>query len=319
MSEQPHDLHTFMAQVTNEMASEYQRIHARTAEDPGTAGDEGEENWAALLRDWLPPYYHVATKGRLIGSDGAMSPQIDVLVLKPSYPKKLLEKKVWLAQGVAAVLECKTTIRSEHIVESAERCKAFKRLVPPRVGSPRIELQSALIYGILAHSHSWKSEQSKPVENVNRALEVAMRAASRPSERIDMVCIADVATWNTMDLARYDASWIPEKEKALRELFCGPWGVSTSIVCSAINGDRQKEEFRPIGAMIAHLTQRIAWDDPAARDLADYYRRSNLWGSGEGPQQLWPASIYSDTVRSGIDAGRLTNGGDWDDWGIGVL
>jgi hypothetical protein len=30
------------------MAAEYQRIRARSREDPGTAGDEGEQNWAEL-------------------------------------------------------------------------------------------------------------------------------------------------------------------------------------------------------------------------------------------------------------------------------
>lgn len=128
MTNPEHDLHTFMAQITHEMASEYDRIYAKTCDDPGTAGDEGEENWATLLREWLPPAYHVATKGRLISSDGRMSPQIDVLVLKPFYPRKLQEKKVWLANGVAAVFECKTTLRAEHISASAERCQAFKAL-----------------------------------------------------------------------------------------------------------------------------------------------------------------------------------------------
>ena len=71
MAVKVHDLHTFLAQVTSEMASEYKRIFEKSVEDAGTAGDEGEENWAQLLRDWLPPTYHVATKGRLIASDGA--------------------------------------------------------------------------------------------------------------------------------------------------------------------------------------------------------------------------------------------------------
>ncbi|WOF45096.1 hypothetical protein KNJ79_09585 [Sphingopyxis indica] len=55
MSENIHDLHTFMAQVTTEMASEHERIYAKSAGGPGTTGGEGEENWATLLRDWLPP------------------------------------------------------------------------------------------------------------------------------------------------------------------------------------------------------------------------------------------------------------------------
>jgi hypothetical protein len=35
------------------MAEEYDRIQKRATEDPGTAGDQGEENWATLLRNWL--------------------------------------------------------------------------------------------------------------------------------------------------------------------------------------------------------------------------------------------------------------------------
>ena len=49
-----HDLHDFIRQCRDEMASEYNRIYKRATEDPGTAGDQGEENWAKLLRGWLP-------------------------------------------------------------------------------------------------------------------------------------------------------------------------------------------------------------------------------------------------------------------------
>ena len=87
------------------MESEYQRIRSRALEDPGTAGDQGEENWAELLRDWLPPTYKVVTKGRILSADGRASPQVDVLVLKDVYPDKLLNKKLYLAAGVAAVFE----------------------------------------------------------------------------------------------------------------------------------------------------------------------------------------------------------------------
>ena len=59
-----HDLYNFMQQISAEMATEYDRIQRRATEDPGTAGDQGEENWAELLRDWLPREYEVVTKGR---------------------------------------------------------------------------------------------------------------------------------------------------------------------------------------------------------------------------------------------------------------
>jgi len=61
-----HDLYDFMRQMSAEMSAEYDRIQMRATEDPGTAGDQGEENWAELLRDWLPRTYEVVTKGRII-------------------------------------------------------------------------------------------------------------------------------------------------------------------------------------------------------------------------------------------------------------
>ena len=94
------------------MAAEYARITARSREDPGTAGDEGEENWAELLRDWLPSTYHVKTKGRILSEVGLSSPQVDVLVLSPAYPPALLNRKqsrVWRHRGLRVqtdTLEC---------------------------------------------------------------------------------------------------------------------------------------------------------------------------------------------------------------------
>ena len=110
--EKTHDLHDFMRQLQDRMAANYKQIQKRASEDPGTAGDQGEKNWANLLRGWLPRTYEVVTKGRILGQDGRASPQVDVLVLKSIYPKQLIEEgeKMYLAAGVAAAFECKTTL-----------------------------------------------------------------------------------------------------------------------------------------------------------------------------------------------------------------
>ena len=121
-----HDLHDFMRQISAEMSAEYNRIQMRATEDPGTAGDQGEENWAELLRDRLPRSFEVVTKGRIISQQGETSPQIDVLVLKGEYPTKLLNKKLYLAAGVAAAFECKTTLKASHIAEAVENCVKTK-------------------------------------------------------------------------------------------------------------------------------------------------------------------------------------------------
>ena len=310
---QPHDLHTFMEQVTREIASEYKRIYTRAAEDPGTAGDEGEENWATLFRDWLPPNYNVVTKGRLIGHDGTMSPQIDVLVLQPSYPRKLLEKKIWLAGGVIAAFECKNTLTAAHVTASVQRAEIFKNLFAPRTGTPATELRSPLMYGLLAHSHSWKGENSNPIENINRSYSAASAAIIHPRLLIDLVCVADLATWAPM-INYYEAKWMPERAEELRIFFGGDWGITTAMCCASHKSENQSSTFTPISALIGFVTQRLAQSDTNIRDLADYYRLTNLWGSSAGIMRYWPAAVCSQEVHNGIRQGRLVNGKNWDEW-----
>ena len=163
-----HDLHDFMNQITSEMSFEYERIQKRATEDPGTAGDQGEENWAKLLREWLPRGYEVVTKGRIISHDGKTSPQIDILVLKNSYPKKLLDKKLYLAAGVIAAFECKITLKPTHITEAFNKSVSIKGLYSERMGSPYRELHSPIIYGLLAHSHRLGGKESTPEEKITK-------------------------------------------------------------------------------------------------------------------------------------------------------
>lgn len=306
-----HALHDFMEQVTTEMGSEYKRIFSRSTEDPATAGDEGEENWAALLREWLPPGYQVRTKGRLIGHDGRASPQIDVVVLKPSYPIKLLEKRLWLAGGVAAAFECKTTLTAKHVIDSVDRCIEFKSLTQPRFGSPRHELTSPLIYGILAHSHSWKGPTSKPIENVEAALSAEAKVTA-PKDLIDVICVADLASWSRIYTARYDAAFLPKDTAAsFKRALGSDWAVTTAMICAPAS---QGGVFTPIGSFLSNLTRRIAWQDTSVRDIADYYRLANLGGEGRGSMRPWPPTIYSDETRQKVSRGELSNGTIWSEW-----
>ena len=206
-----HDLHDFMRQLSIEMSAEYERIQKRATEDPGTAGDQGEENWAELLRGWLPRTYEVVTKGRIISQDGVTSPQIDVLVLKGSYPQKLLNKKLYLAAGVAAAFECKTTLKASHITEAIENCVKIKNLYPVRKGTPYKELHTPIVYGLLAHSHSWKSEKSTPEQNIESKLtEVDEIHVLHPRQHLDILCVADLAAWSSSFITFIGPRQIPD-------------------------------------------------------------------------------------------------------------
>ena len=322
--EKPHDLYEFMRQLSDETAAEYNRIQKRATEDPGTAGDQGEENWAELLRGWLPRTYEVVTKGRIISQDGRISPQVDVLVLKSIYPEKLLTKKLYLAAGVAAAFECKTTLKASHIADAVKTCAEIKNLYPVREGTPYKELHAPIVYGVLAHSHSWKGKNSTPEANIQqKLLESYESHISHPRLALDLLCVADLGTWiwTKVTLA---GQFLPDSLstkifKAHGEHTHSHYhqmsdGVMVGLyVGHTYSHDDQVGHFTPIGALISGLSQQLAWESPELRDLADYYRTTNIAGNSQGNGTLWTISIYSQEVQRLIKSGALSNNA-WNEW-----
>jgi hypothetical protein len=279
----PHDIHDFVISSQRWIGEEYSRIRKRAAEDPGTAGDQGEENWASLLRNWLPSYFHVVTKGRILTDSGYDSPQVDVLVLFPSYPKILLDKKLYLAGGVAAAFECKTTLIAEHIKEAVKTASEIGRHLPERKGSPYKELNSTIIFGLLAHSHSWKAEKSTPLENIERSLiEADQSYVKHPRECLDFLVVADLAAWHVFKMTYLNPNKFPANIAKEMAKNYGPDGsATTSYICHAIC-EGQKDYFSPLGVLLSATYTRLAWIFPDMRQLEEYFRKVNLGGSGRG-------------------------------------
>ena len=313
-----HDLYDFMQQLSDEMAAEYDRIQKRATEDPGTAGDQGEENWAELLRGWLPSTYKVVTKGRIISQDGRTSPQVDVLVLKEVYPKKLLNKKLYLAAGVAAAFECKLTLKAKHIEEAAETCAEIKNLYPDRVGTPYKELHTPIVYGLLAHSHSWKRPNSTPEKNIEQKLRGSDKLlVSHPRLGLDLLCVSDLTTWTLFKVAqgiKVAHALSSDVRMLLMEAKARKLNVAlTSHIKHCPFPNEQVEHFTPIGSLISNLSKLLAWEDPALRGLADYYLNLKMPGSGDGYMRWWDDSVYSVAVRKRLETSDLYNK-DWDEW-----
>ena len=311
--EKTHDLHDFLRQTSNDIAEEYDRIQKRTTEDPGTAGDQGEENWAELLRGWLPRTYKVVTKGRIIGIDGPPSPQVDVLVLKSVYPEKLLNKKLYLAAGVAAAFECKNTLRAKDIEEAVETCVKIKDLYPVREGTPYKELHAPIVYGLLAHSHSWKGVNSTPEDNIHQKLIMSDNChVSHPRQGLDLLCVADLATWTLSKITFLSQLSPQDPNNVLQDA-----EMMTSYTRWTAGDDISIEEFTSIGVLISNLSKRLAWEDPTLRDLADYYHDIKLTSTGSGHQRKWQANlIYSSEAFSGFGIqGPLTGEANtWNEW-----
>lgn len=314
-----HDLFDFMKSISRDMADEYNRIQKRATEDPGTAGDQGEENWATLFKDWLPPTYQIVTKGRIMNHEGNWSPQIDVLVLKPYYPRKLLDKKVYLACGVAAAFECKVTLKASHIEEAVDNCVQVKRLFKTRSGTPYQELHAPIIYGLLAHSHSWKGANSTPLENIElKLLESDIAHVQHPRELLDMLCVADLATWTSAITTFIGPHQVPDWEN-MSKIYGLNGSASTGYIGHTQKIENQNENFTPIGALISYLSRKLAWENLDYRSFADYYRLTYLGGAGSGKMRNWDSNIYSDNIRTQVELGRLYNGEAWHEWSVSFI
>jgi hypothetical protein len=265
-----------MRSVSRGVEEEYNRINKRTKEDPGTAGDQSEENWAAIPRNWLPPKYKIVTKGRIIGHSGDTSPQVDILTLDSSYPKALFDKKLYLAGGVAAAFECKLTLRTAHISESVQNAAQINNLYPKKEGTPRLELSTPIVYGVLAHSHSWKRDGSNPTNNVeSKLLEESKNNTEHPRELIDLVCISDLADWNTVKWP-----FMPgfKKDKiGNKRIKIDTWlPPQTNFHKNSKDNENKPNPngYTPIGSFITNLIRKLAWEDEDLRSLASYFHES---------------------------------------------
>jgi hypothetical protein len=301
----PHDVVEFMQQILAELDSEYRRIRNRSTEDPGTAGDEGEENWAELLRSWLPATYQVVTKGRILSSLGEASPQMDVLVLHRDYPRKLLNKKHYFSTGVIAAFECKNTLRRDGIKKAIQNAKLLSEVLHRERGMKGYwrqsrfvdpvydELHRPIIYGLLAHSHSWSPASARDL--IDDAIsELDLETSTHVREVIDIVCVADVAVWS-MDRCASDIGFPSYPHPAI----CTSW-------MSCLHADRWLADsifhrsFTTSGALLSRLYQKLSYQHEEALQFSNYFKLATRDGaSGGGPGRKWGELLAPD-VRARI-------------------
>ena len=119
----------------------------------------------------------------------------------------MLNCKEYLSGGVVAAFECKTTLRRKHIEEFVEHSRKIEKLAFNENGTPRKDLQSKIYYGLLAHSHEGKKENSNPKEIIEKAIwEYNKKYITHPREIPDIICVADLGVWKSqkMIVPNYD-------------------------------------------------------------------------------------------------------------------
>jgi hypothetical protein len=321
MTERPHELVTFMLQDALQMQSEYERIRSVSTEDPGTAGDEGEETWAHLLRDWLPESYQVVTKGRLLAADGRRGPQVDLLVLRPGYPRRLIDKKVYLIAGVAAAFECKNTLKAVHIAHAFEQAAKIDDLSSPKAATPFNEMVPEVYFGLLAHSTVWKSEPDNLLGRVDTTLQAGLNEMAGPRSAPSLVCIADLGVWSVMHMTYDGPGLYPDQTWQARVAMTGlpPEGSAHLSYIRFVEGTMAPNTSppTPIAAAVSSILSRLAHDDATVRPLSQYFMAAGLGGSGASvASRVFPLSDYSPEIRAQLPR-RLTNGVVGSEWSMG--
>ncbi len=246
-----------------------------------------------------------------------------ILILKPSYPPALRDKKVYLAGGVAAAFECKTTLRKSHVDEAIETAVEIQELARPelprstRYGTPYKALHGGILFGLLAHSHRW--DASSVEGHVTSALKTGLRAANHPRDVLDVVCVADAGAWFAMRISYFGPRLNVWHLDQFREALPSGY-ASCTVFGPADPGDfaENEETFPdiPVGQLCAYVTTRLAWEDPSMRPLADYFRVVGLFGRGRGSVHPWPLeTVYAPEVASRLQAGGVEPE-PWSEWRI---
>ncbi|HEY9300819.1 MAG TPA: hypothetical protein VIQ31_31530, partial [Phormidium sp.] len=193
-------------------------------------------------------------------------------------------------------------------------------------GSPFKELNTPIIYGLLAHSHSWQGERSTPIENIeSKLIEEDCRLVDHPRKMIDLICVADLGTWAASKMTLLVPNERISTETPLNQ--SGRSLVANTAYIGHINKfENQASHFRPVGALIFYLFHKLAWENEDYRSLADYYQKTNIGGAGSGCVREWMSNIYSDELKTklernllGIEKSIFSSVEPWDEWNMIIL
>lgn len=309
-----------MGELHESIQASYTQLRQEAADgDPQKAGHGGEGVWAELLEQWLPPGYIVETRKYIVLEDGTETGETDIVVLRPSCPPGMRpgKKHKVLAGVVAAAFSVKTTLHGNEIAAEVERGVRLKQGLRAREGSPQAEILPAFPYGILAHSHQWKSTrpQKPPVDHIShRLLEAQDVRVKHPRELVDFVCVADTAFWATQRVTymgphlvgagfkfatpaqeqngvALTATVCTEPIRTLPKSYQMP-GLTT--VGSQIGPTIEGYNPPPVAAFITALLTRLSYQDTNLAPIAESFRINGNIGMMNGPNRLWDAAeVYS--------------------------
>lgn len=316
-----HKHHQWLAEMSTAIARDYEDLQAKLSGNPSAiqeSGHQAEAAWVALLQGWLPSTYEVATRKYLILEDSngpEISNETDIVVFHPSYPPQLRSKPHVLVSGVVAAFSVKATLTRAGLEEAVKEAAVVKRGVISRAGTPQDDLMASPVYGLLAHSHSWKSPASEPNRNVTSALrDFDSQYAATPREGLDLVCVADLNFWSraTIAMSRHVADQLNQN---LGDLSSGAYkeSIQSGFMKRTTfdEGDRSADAMPPSSLFVGTLWNKLARFHSDLKPIADGLRVTGTSGSGSIDMRHWAFNeVFSSSTMQDMQRGRFAH----DNW-----
>lgn len=173
---------------------------ARTLTHPTNAGDEGEESWVEVLRDFLPRRYDISRHRFVIDSDGDISEQQDIVIYDGQFAPTFLViggTRFIPIESVYAVMEVKPTLSKGTLQYAGSKAGSVRKL-RMKPGDHRIHTGELItgeggrvLAGILTHDSDWRPPFGKPFHENLRALP--------PEQQIDLGCVVREGAFSGLD------------------------------------------------------------------------------------------------------------------------
>ena len=181
------------------------------------------------------------------------------------------------------------------------------------MGSTQTEMTKPPVFGLLAHSSTWKSPLSTPIDNVDLAVQAALDTPDvAPWDLLDIVCIGDVAAWTLSHFIEAPFLFATDLWQLRVNLGIDPTGrIGTQYTRWKAGQFGDGPAPNPIAILVAHLLERFAWSDRGLRPMADYFRVTGLLGQGAGPARSYPLHALSDTALRELENHRADWAGSW--------
>lgn len=187
-------LATILRVTADELRLKFQKARDAVGHN-GVVGQEGERIVAGFLRDRLPKSIGVTT-GEIIDVEGGRSKQADVILYDALHTPMIFsgedaDTSVVPAEGVLAVIEVKTHLRSGDLEGCLANCRSVKQRVRSAYLSQPIQLRH------FAYGREWEalpvfySVFSSASDNLYAGSMNDLQADVPIHERIDMMCCLD--------------------------------------------------------------------------------------------------------------------------------